>query len=87
MFDPEDTQHKNAIHGARLFLMYDKTGYAITRDYWAGKLRYFKFGCEHKYRNISLEEAIDRNLPRPARCLHIGECEKCNHILSTDSSD
>lgn len=42
---------------ARLFWFNDDTGVAISRDYYAGKVHYYKFGCHHtlKHEKFSTE--------------------------------
>lgn len=42
---------------ARLYFFHDGTGVALMSDFWAGKLRYFAFGCDHKWREVYGDEA------------------------------
>lgn len=86
MWPEGEHQHKsNVVHGAKLFYMWDKSGYAIVRDYWGGKIRYFKFGCDHTW-GAQFTPEEEEKLPR-GRCIHNSKCSKCGHIQSVDSSD
>ena len=70
-----------------LYWFADKTGIAMHSDYLKGKIEYFAFGCEHKYHELSQEEANGRGIKHWGMCYHIEECEKCKHINAYDSSD
>jgi len=70
-----------------LFFLPDGTGYGISRDYWKEKVRYFRFGCVHKYRGIAPSECRERGISHVGRCYHVSECTECGHIRSVDSSD
>lgn len=71
----------------RFFGMSDGTGYGIAHDYWEKKIRWFRYGCEHKYREMSQAEARGRNIPHFGMCYHVYECESCKHVMAQDSSD
>ena len=38
------------IRDGRIYYMHDNTGYLISHDYYAGRIYYFKFGCNHQYK-------------------------------------
>tara|TARA_Y100000034_G_scaffold117909_1_gene157935 strand:+ start:3578 stop:4012 length:435 start_codon:yes stop_codon:yes gene_type:complete len=71
---------------ARLFHFHDGTGIAMSNEWWDKKVRYFKFGCDHKYNELSQKESRDRSISHFGMCYHVYECEKCNYIMSQDSS-
>lgn len=85
--------HVNDKHGnmhvlmAQLFWFSDNTGVAMSHDYWAGKVNYYAFGCDHKFNELSSNECRARKLYHGGRCYHVYECEKCKAINSVDSSD
>lgn len=65
----------------------DMSGFAMSQEYWKGKVRYFRFGpCEHKFRNPT-EEDFKNGVPRPAMCFSVSVCEKCGYVYAVDSSD
>lgn len=77
-----------AIH---CYVMPDSTGVAIARDYAAGRVRWFFFGCDHDY--VSKEtleyvgaQAKERGI-RFGRCEHAVGCHKCGLFQVIDSSD
>jgi len=72
---------------ARLFHFHDGTGIAMSNEWWDKKVRYFKFGCNHKYNELSRKESERRGIGHHGMCWHVYECSKCQHIMSTDSSD
>lgn len=66
-----------------LFFMNHGDNYGITNDYWAKKVRYFKFAdCFHEWKEISPAEAGG-----PAyNCYHYYKCSKCDARWEVDSS-
>lgn len=70
-----------------LSFFHDGTGTAIISDYWAGTVKFFAFGCEHKYKELSRDECVKRGILHHGRCYHVNECTKCTYINSYDSSD
>jgi len=56
--------------------MVNGEGFCVIREYWQGRVRWFKYGCEHNYE--------EKNV---GRCLHKYTCTKCKHSYTTDSSD
>lgn len=86
--DPDDpNRHMKAVITATLYWFFDGTGIAISSDWWAGKLQFYAFGCEHSYRELSQEECHNRNIYSGGQCYHVSECAKCKHINAVDSSD
>jgi len=59
-----------------MFYHPDNTGYALSRKYWDGKMRYFLFGCEHKWKSTNI-----------GRCLSRDTCTECGYTTVIDSSD
>ena len=74
---------------ARCYFYADGTGLAISTFYWnkTRPIRYFAFGCNHYYEELSYDESRDRGLYHAGNCYHVNECKKCKHINSYDSSD
>lgn len=72
-----------------LHYFHDDTGVAIVCDYWNTEkpIRYFRFGCKHDYRELSMEECRKEGLYHAGRCYHVNKCRKCDNINSYDSSD
>lgn len=61
-----------------MFTYQDGTGIALSSDYWAGKVRYFRFGeCIHELQHF-------KNL---GNCLNLLKCAKCDYTVQVDSSD
>jgi len=69
-----------------LFHMRDKTGYGMSSSHWAGKIRYFQFGCDHDYKGLSQAECRKRDIYHAGHCYHVSECKKCGNVNSVDSS-
>ena len=76
---------KGQMISAQLFYMWDGTGFLITRDYWDGKVHYYRFGCQHEW------GAAPEGHPARGRHLfrteHLSYCVKCGHWHVVDSSD
>ena len=36
------------VVSATLYWMWDRTGFSIVQDFWAKRVKFFMFGCEHK---------------------------------------
>lgn len=74
------------------FIFHDATGIALSKDYWAGKLRYFMFGCEHSFIEFGSAEALAKAYPEHAgkyqrgMHMHNSVCEKCHYLRIVDSS-
>jgi len=82
-----DDTFSSKMISARLFHFSDGTGFAMSNDYWDKKVSYFRFGCEHNYRELSPEQSGERGVKHFGSCFHVYECNECNHIMSQDSSD
>lgn len=72
---------------ARLFFMYDGTGVAMEQDYWGKTVRYYAFGCDHKYEELGQRYCLENNIPHFGRCWHVYRCTVCGHRDAQDSSD
>ena len=73
---------------ARLYFFHDGTGVALMDDHWAGKPRYFAFGCDHKYREVHGKELQKLGFKGvTGSCDHALYCDKCKHKMVVDSSD
>lgn len=84
--DPDSRKNGALIQG-HLHFYHDGTSCMLERDYWAGKIRYWLFGCDHKYQDINWNECQKRGIYHAGRCYSVSECEKCGHINAVDSSD
>lgn len=72
----------------RIYYMWDGTGFGLYSDYWKKKLRFFRFGCAHTYREYGAKEAQEKGWPHESwRCYHNTVCTKCGHFFAYDSSD
>lgn len=71
---------------ARLYHFWDGTGVAMMDDHWAGKIRFFAFGCDHKYQEVSGQTARDLGFRFTGNCEHAYVCEKCGHRKMVDTS-
>ena len=85
-FTISDVSGKNVFHTFRLYHMHDGHGYAITHEYWQGRVRVFRFGCQHEWHELCENECEKRNINHFGNCWHVEECVKCNHVRSFDSS-
>jgi len=82
MRDPADPL--SPVVSATLFFMHDGTGYSMISDYWGGKLRFYTFGCDHKWGDAS-EELKKRGI-RLHQHEHAHFCTKCGYLSIVDSS-
>lgn len=65
----------------------DMSGWAISTDYWQGKVRFFKFAaCQHKFRESGPEDWA-KGIAKSRMCYHVSVCEKCGYVSEIDSSD
>jgi hypothetical protein len=62
---------------ATLFHYGDGTGHAIRTDYWEKRVRFYAFGCAHKWQEIG----------SAGHCLHRMKCDACGRTQVIDSSD
>lgn len=82
-----DSKLSDKAFTVEIFWFQDKTGLALSRDYWEGKMRYFACGCDHNYKELSQKECQKAGIAHEGRCWHVLKCKKCKHIYSVDSSD
>jgi len=50
-------------------------------------LRYFYIGCDHKWKELSTEQARALDVPHYGACYHVYMCSECSRITAQDSSD
>lgn len=62
-------------------------GFAVSADYWGGKVTYYRVGCDHRFVELSQEESERKGHRHWGMCYHIFECEKCGKIEKYDSGD
>jgi hypothetical protein len=79
--------HNSGMTAAKLFHYNDGTGIAMSNDFWGEEIHYYKFGCDHKYNELGMNEAKERGFQHHGMCWHVYECATCGHVMSTDSSD
>lgn len=72
---PEGVEPIKGLQGIRMYWMHDGHGWGMYHDYWAKKIRYFRFGCEHEW--------TDKKI---GNCLHLYTCSKCGKKKEVDSS-
>ena len=92
-YSPDYTDHRQITDfekqclSVKLYWFYDGNGFGMARDYYGGKVRYFRFyACEHNFRELSVSESREKGLPHFGNCYHVMECRKCGFIQSYDSS-
>lgn len=94
-YGPEAIEHRQLLNvpgektmlAVWMYYYHDGTGLALAEDFWAGTIRYFRFGCDHDYRELSPEATRQRGLSHFGHCWHTYECQTCGHIEAHDSSD
>jgi hypothetical protein len=59
-------------------------GFAISLDEQTGRVRYFRFGCEHAWRPATEAEVLRHGMTRG---LNNQICDKCGERFSFDSTD
>lgn len=86
---PEELKQKSYLGVTFYVTQHDWSGFAMSRDYWGKKVRYFSFApCKHTYRGpIPEDYTNNKGMPRPGRCYSVSVCTKCGYILTVDSSD
>lgn len=47
---------------------------------------YFKIGCEHEIKELSVDECYKRGIKHFGHCWHVEECTKCGYLNEYDSS-
>lgn len=78
---------KSPALSVQMFFMPDRTGWAMMPDRHSRRVRYFLFGCEHRYRELSMAECRERGVYHAGRCYHVRLCERCGYISAVDTSD
>lgn len=73
----KDATDKHWLLDAKLWFYHAGHGVGMMHDFWAEKVRYFAFGCDHDYKHAGNE----------GRCLNRYKCEKCGDVMVLDSSD
>ena len=92
---PTHTEYKQITRGRKgkcvldlhIFWFQDKTGIAMSADFWKGKVTYWACGCDHKYKELSYDECKERKISHHGMCWHVKECQICKHVTSYDSGD
>lgn len=88
VYTPTKIEHRQVLTNNKfleLHMFYvdrasDKNGFAFSTDYWKGKIRYFRFGCKHEWR-----EYTPTDKPQ-FKCYHYTKCTKCGAEWEYDSS-
>lgn len=62
-------------------------GYAISRSHEDGVVFYFRWGCQHKFKELTLRECEEKQIYHGGRSFHVYKCSLCGDINSIDSSD
>lgn len=84
-YDGERMEQMLPVH---LYMFHDGTGIGMSSDYWSGKVRWYAFGCAHKYMEYDRNHAELHKLPfAEGRCMHNTQCIHCGHVWIYDSSD
>ena len=73
---------------AQMFHFYNGTGYALVHEWQRGGwvVRYFKFGCEHDFAELSPAEAKAEGVEHWGKFCHVYKCRKCGFVEVQDSS-
>lgn len=61
------------------------TGIAMHSDH-REKVTYYRFGCQHEWRELSQAEAQKAGKVHYGMCWHVCQCTKCGEWWSYDSS-
>lgn len=76
-----------------LFTFYDGTGVGMETVYNYGggdggnfSLRYYAFGCDHSFEEISVTDCKARDISHYGMFCHVYECSKCGRLEQVDSS-
>jgi len=73
--------------GCTLFFFADATGVAMADSRRPDRVRYFAFGCDHKYREVHGDEMERLGFRGPMfSCDHALYCDKCGDKRVVDSS-
>ena len=86
--DPKNiSSEEKYFLSVHFYHFHDGRGFGLAHDFWAGKVRYFAYGCSHKYRAVSQKDARARGIAHFGMCYHVYQCEVCGRLKSEDSSD
>ena len=69
-------KYEDKFHNFYIYWYHDNTFIAFSNNYWEGKVKYYKGGCDHP----NLKETKIGN------CLYLRECEKCGYKEEIDTS-
>jgi len=91
-YSPKTVEHRQFKFEGKtgsfhMFNFHTGVGFAISNDYWEGKIRYFQYGCDHNWVEISQKQAIEEGIAHMGYQFHVNKCTKCAEIWSYDSSD
>ena len=94
MYTPEyigyisNIEHKDYKHyiNMHVYIFWDRTGIGMYADYRNRKLRWFKFGCKHDYKELTPSESNAKGIQHFGTFWHVKECRICGFISSYDSS-
>jgi hypothetical protein len=70
---------------ANLYFLTESEGFALSAK--NGHVRFFRFGCEHRERELSQQDCLERKIIHHGYAWHVYECEICGRIRPVDSSD
>jgi hypothetical protein len=70
----------------KIFWLHDGSGYCMITDFWDGKLRYFRCGCNHSWVELTASDCRERNISHYGNCYHVYECSDCGYVKADDSS-
>lgn len=92
MYAPDFIEYRQITIGAEsfpvwLYYYFDGTGIGIRTDYWNKKMKFWRFGCRHIYRELTQKECARRKIFHGGNCYHVEECEVCKFINVYDSGD
>lgn len=71
--------------GIHIFWFNDR-GYGFYHDYWEKKVYCWEVGCDHEYKELSVEQSRKRGISHWGMHCHVYECPKCGYLYSVDSS-
>lgn len=74
---PANIPHKYGFLEITLHWINDNTGWGMHVDWQSGKVRYFLFGCDHKFVTVK----------KLGNCLRLDKCSNCGVEHEIDSSD
>jgi hypothetical protein len=70
-----------------LYHYHDGAGIGIIRDSHTKHPRYYRYGCKHNYRSMTIRELREKQIPHFGNCYHVDVCTECGHVNAYDSSD